>query len=51
MAYTLLDEEKLCRIYQDTEKVHDKTLAHNEQLLDGEPQTVATAESYTGGQM
>ena len=49
MAYTLLDEEKLCRIYQDTEKVLDKTLAHIVQLLDGEHQTVATAESCTGG--
>ena len=51
MAYTLLDEEKLCRIYQDTEKVLDKTLAHIVQLLDGEHQTVATAESCTGGNL
>ena len=49
MAYTLLDEEKLCRVYQDTEKALDKTLAHIVQLLDGEHQTVATAESCTGG--
>ena len=49
MAYTLLDEKKLCRVYQDTEKVLDKTLAHIVQLLDGEHQTVATAESCTGG--
>ena len=47
MAYTLLDEKKLCRVYQDTEKVLDKTLAHIVQLLDGEHQTVATAESCT----
>lgn len=49
MAYTLLDEKKVCRIYQDTEKTLDKTLTHIVQLLDGEHQTIATAESCTGG--
>ena len=47
MAYTLIDEKKVCRIYQDTEKALDKTLAHIVQLLDGEHQTIATAESCT----
>lgn len=51
MAYTLIDEKKVCRIYQDTEKALDKTLAHIVQLLDGEHQTIATAESCTGGML
>ena len=41
----------MCRIYQDTEKALDKTLAHIVQLLDGEHQTIATAESCTGGML
>ena len=41
MAYTLIDEKKVCRIYQDTEKALDKTLAHIVQLLDGEHQTLS----------
>lgn len=49
MAYTLLNEKKVCRIYQDTEKALDKTLKHIVQLLDREHQTIATAESCTGG--
>ena len=49
MRYSLLNEEKVHHIYQDTEKALDKTIAHIVQLLDEDAQTVATAESCTGG--
>ena len=49
MKYSILGEEKICQIYKDTEKALDKTVGHIVQLLDREKQTVATAESCTGG--
>ena len=49
MGYSILEEEKICQIYKDTEKALDKTVGHIVQLLDREKQTVATAESCTGG--
>lgn len=49
MGYFLLEEEKVCHIYKDTEKALDKTIAHVVQLLDRNHRTIATAESCTGG--
>ncbi|MCD8220341.1 MAG: CinA family protein [Ruminococcus sp.] len=51
MQYFLMDEIQICRIYKDIEKTLDKTLAHIVQWLDREGQTVATAESCTGGML
>lgn len=46
-----LTEEKICQIYREKGKTLDKTLSHIVQLLDGATQTIATAESCTGGML
>ncbi len=45
----LLDSKKVYGIYQDYKKTLDKTIADIVQLLDEQQQTIATAESCTGG--
>lgn len=49
MQYHMLDETQICRIYKETEKALDKTIAYIVQWLDREGKTIATAESCTGG--
>ncbi len=51
MGYFLVDSEKVCQIYKDTEKALDKTIAHIVLLLDRDCWTIATAESCTGGML
>ncbi len=49
MKEQMLDPIKVYDIYQDSQKALDKTIADIVQWLDEERQTLATAESCTGG--
>ena len=49
MGKQAFSDSEIRKIYEDVEKHLDKTLCHIVQLLDRREQTVATAESCTGG--
>ena len=49
MGKQVFSDSEIRKIYEDVEKHLDKTLCHIVQLLDRREQTVATAESCTGG--
>ncbi len=51
MQKIILSEEEIRQIYQYSEKRLDKTLAYVVQLLDRSGETVAIAESCTGGML